>query len=202
MLEDEAKVACRAGLLKPIDHARLSTAKLTRTPSNQALVEDDDFSRQDFHPGVFARCSVAHLTFSTLIAYDERAFTGEKPRRIDDLFDLERFPGKRALQRSPSALFEWAMMAEGVPVSQIYDLLSTERGLRLVLQRLEVLRGHIIWWDNPAEAVALLEQGQVVMASGYNGRFFDAWSRGAPINMIWDGQIIDRSVGHTQSLRS
>lgn len=194
MLEEEAEVACRSGLLKTIDHASLLEARIESTTAQQSLVEPDDFQKADFHTGAFARCSVAHLTFSTLVAYDERAFTGEKPRRIDALFDIERFPGKRALQRSPAALFEWAMMAEGVPISQIYDLLSTERGLRLVLQRLESLRGHVIWWDKPSEAVAFLEQGDAVMASGYNGRFFDAWSQGAPINMIWDGQIIDRSV--------
>lgn len=199
MLEDEAEVACRAGLLKPIDYASLSKANIVYTSQlanqmNKHLIDKDDFSRKDFQTGAFSRCSVAHLTFSTLIAYDERAFTAEKPRRINDLFDLERFPGKRALQRSPAALFEWAMMAEGVPISQIYDLLSTKRGLRLALKRLDVLRGQIVWWDKPAEAVALLESGDVVMASGYNGRFFDAWSRGATINMIWDGQIIDRSV--------
>ncbi len=194
MLEDEAEAACQAGLLKPISHASLLAAKTSTELQYQALANNDDFSLEDFHLGVFGRCSVAHLTYSTLIAYDETAFTGEKPVRIDDLFDLQRFPGKRALQRSPAALFEWAMMAEGVPLGQIYDLLSTERGLRLVTRRIEVLRNQVIWWDDPAEAVALLRQGDVVMASGYNGRFFDAWSRGAPINMIWDGQIIDRSV--------
>lgn len=194
MLEDEAELACRAGLLQAIDHASLSKATLTQSTPPQGNIAIDDFAGEDFHEGVFGRCSVAHLTYSMLIAYDERAFTGEKPRRIKDLFDLQRFPGKRALQRSPAALFEWAMMAEGVPVSQIYDLLSTERGLRLVTRRLESLRGHVVWWENPAEAVQLLEEGQVVMASGYNGRFFDAWQQGASINMIWDGQIIDRSV--------
>lgn len=199
MLEDEAEVACAAGLLKPIGHTALlqsssPSMRLSRTTPSADQVFEDDFSKHDFHDGSFSACSVAHLTFSTLIAYDERAFTGEKPQRIDDLFDIERFPGKRALQRSPAALFEWAMMAEGVPVSQIYDLLSTERGLRLALKRLDQLNGQIVWWDTPAEAVDLLVNRKVVMASGYNGRFFDAWSNGAPINMIWDGQIIDRSV--------
>ena len=199
MLEDEAELACEEGLLKPIDHSSLLHARYPGTivslsDSSEDPFEEDKFAKHDFHAGAFARCSVAHLTYSTLIAYDERAFPGEKPLHIDDLFDLERFPGKRALQHSPAALFEWAMMAEGVPISQIYDLLSTERGLRLALKRLETLRGQIIWWDTPAEAIDLLEQGIVVMASGYNGRFFDAWSRGVPINMIWDGQIIDRSV--------
>ena len=197
MLEEEAELACEQGQLKTIDHTSLLHAgRSGQTNSNFKgdVANRDDFAKNDFQAGAFAPCSVAHLTFSTLIAYDERAFTGEKPKHVSDLFDLDRFPGKRALQRSPAALFEWAMMAEGVPVSQIYDLLSTERGLRLTLRRVEKLRGHIIWWDTPAEAVELLEQSKVVMASGYNGRFFDAWSRGVPINMIWDGQIIDRSV--------
>ena len=207
MLEDEAELACEAGLLKSIEHSSLVDAENSGTVFSMAdntnnlsddlinqLLDQDTFDKQDFQADAFKNCSVAHLTFSTLIAYDERAFTGEKPKRINDLFDFERFPGKRALQRSPAALFEWAMMAEGVPLSQIYDLLSTERGLRLVLKRLDKLKGHIIWWDTPAEAVDLLEQGKAVMASGYNGRFFDAWSRGVPLNMIWDGQIIDRSV--------
>ena len=195
MLEDEAEVACRQGYLQRMDYSSLSDALLDpMTGLEPPIAAIDDFDAQDFHKGVFGRCSVAHLSFSTVIAYNERSFTGEKPAKIDDLFDLERFPGKRALQRSPAALFEWAMMAEGVPISQIYDLLSTERGLRLVLKKLEPLRDQVIWWDTPSEAVALLEQGEVVMASGYNGRFFEAWSRGVPINMIWDGQIIDRSV--------
>jgi putative spermidine/putrescine transport system substrate-binding protein len=199
MLKEDAELACEKKLLKPIDLASLSQARISNKSAQKALHAGeldttDDFAKHDFYEGVFAPCSVAHSTFSTLIAYDERAFTGEKPTRINDLFDLERFPGKRALQRSPAALFEWAMMAEDVPTSQIYDLLSTERGLRLVLKNLEKLRDHIIWWETPEDAVSLLEQGEAVMASGYNGRFFNAWSRGVPINMIWDGQIIDRSV--------
>ncbi|WP_430878274.1 extracellular solute-binding protein [Granulosicoccus sp. 3-233] len=196
MLENEAELACQAGHLKSISHAEILSAGSIATSPNRGPgpLMQDEFSLADFHSDVFEPCSVAHLTYSTLIAYDESAFTGEKPMKIEDLFDLQRFPGKRGLQRSPAALFEWAMMAEGVPLGQVYDLLSTERGLRLVTQRLDILRDQIIWWDDPAEAVTLREQGKVVMASGYNGRFFDAWNRGAAINMIWDGQIIDRSV--------
>ena len=48
-------------------------------------------------------------------------------------------------------------MAEGVPIDQIYDLLSTDRGMRLAFRRLDSIRDHIVWWDDPKEPAALLK---------------------------------------------
>jgi len=188
MLEEDAMLAC--------DRGQLSTLPAEYIKS--ITIEAND----DYLDGAITKCAVAHSTYSTIVAFDERAFPDEKPSRIQDFFDTEKFPGKRAVQKSPAALFEWALMAEGVPNSQIYDLLSTERGMRLVLQRLESIREHLVWWSTPEESVELLEKQTVVMSSGYNGRFFDARSRNLPINFIWDGQIIDRSVWASPKRRS
>ncbi|NNF78535.1 MAG: ABC transporter substrate-binding protein, partial [Rhizobiales bacterium] len=62
----------------------------------------------------------------------------------------------------------------GVPVAQVYDLLSTERGLKVAFRKLEEIRSAIVWWTDPAEPPALLAKGEVAMASGFNGRFFAA----------------------------
>jgi len=132
MLEEEALTACDDGLLVKLNRAQLATSK----------IESNSNSHQ-FLNNVISPCAVAHLTFSTLIAFDERAFPGEKPQKIADLFDLERFPGKRALKKEPSAILEWALMAEGVPNSQVYSLLSTERGIRIALKSLSRIRNHI-----------------------------------------------------------
>jgi putative spermidine/putrescine transport system substrate-binding protein len=85
-------------------------------------------------------------------------------------------------------------MSYDVPISQVYDLLSTERGLRLAFRRLESLRGNIVWWDKPEEPGQLLSEGKVTMSSGYNGRFFDDQINNKAITLLWDGQIIDRSI--------
>ena len=66
--------------------------------------------------------------------------------------------------------------------------------MRLAFHRLNSIRNDIIWWDNPKQAAELLVSGKAVMASGYNGRFFNAQLNGAPITMIWDAQIIDWNV--------
>ena len=188
MLEEDAIVACESGKLLPLPDSYLETITAE--------------TRNDFIDGAITKCAVAHSTFSTIVAFDERAFPDEKPSQIQDFFNIEKFPGKRAVQKDPAALFEWALMAEGVPISQIYDLLSTERGMQLALKRMDSVREHLIWWSSPEESVELLKKQIVVMSSGYNGRFFDARARNVPLNLIWDGQIIDRSVWAAPAQRS
>ncbi len=188
MLEEDAIMACERGQLSRLPDAYIKAI----------VIEAGD----DFIDGAITECSIAHSTFSTIVAFDERAFPDEKPSRIQDFFDIEKFPGKRAVQKNPAAIFEWALMAEGVPLSQIYDLLSTERGMRLALRRMDSVREHLIWWTTPEESVELLKNQDVVMSSGYNGRFFDARARNVPLDVIWDGQIIDRSVWAAPSKRS
>jgi putative spermidine/putrescine transport system substrate-binding protein len=182
MEEPDARLACEKGLLHSLDFIQLLS-----TDSASAI--ESEFLEDSFSP-----CAVAHNTFSTVVAYSSSAFSGEKPQTIVDFFDVERFPGMRGLQKKPSAILEWALLAYGIPISQIYDLLSTARGMKLAFRKIEKLRGHIIWWQDPDEPAALLGDGTLVMSSGYNGRFFDAQSPDNPIIILWDGQIVDRSV--------
>lgn len=183
MTLDDALLACEQNSIRKID------AELILATTDQGVKPRDDFVA-----GTLLPCGVSHLSYATLIAYDERVFTGEKPQSIRDFFDVQRFPGKRAIQKKPSEILEWALIAEGVPINQVYDLLSTERGMRLAFRRLDSIKDHLIWWDNPKEPAELLTSGKAVMASGFNGRFFDAQIQGAPITMIWDAQIVDWNV--------
>ncbi len=179
MIRADARAACDAGLLAPLDPGILAPAPDGTPPA------------KDFLPGALGDCAVTQLVFATVIAYNDKAFPGVKPRTVADFFDLEKFPGDRALRKAPVGLFEWALMSYGVPRQQLYDLLSTDRGLRLAFRRLDRLRGHLEWWTGGAEPVEMLKSGEVVMASGYNGRFFNARIEGAPITVIWDGQLLD-----------
>ncbi|WP_440995159.1 ABC transporter substrate-binding protein [Arhodomonas sp. SL1] len=180
LLMADARSACDEGLLEPFD------------PSILAPAPDGTPAREDFTEGSILECAVAQLAFSTVIAYDDRAFPGEKPLSVADFFDLERFPGGRALRKAPVGMFEWALRAYGVPRRQIYDLLSTERGLSLALRKLDEIRPALTWWHSGADPVRMLKQGQVAMASVYNGRAFHAQAEeDAPISVIWDSQLLD-----------
>lgn len=156
---------------------------------------DDTPARDDFIGGALEPCAVTHTVYSTVLAYDLRAFPGRKPDSVEDFFDLETFPGTRALRREPAANLEWGLLSYQVPTRDLYTLLSTQRGLDLAFRRLDGLAGSLIWWSGGEEPVELLESGEVVMASGYNGRFFDARvRRGSPIQIIWDGQLQELEV--------
>ncbi len=175
--------ACEAGLLETIDHDRLAPGTDGVPPT------------EDFLPGTLVRCGVAHSVYATVLGFNVRAYPGRKPSRAADLFDLQRFPGRRALQKSPAVVLEWALRSYGVPRADIYQLLSTERGLTLAFRRLERIRDVITWWEDPEEPARLLASGEVALASGYNGRFFDAAvNRGLPIQTIWESQVYEYSV--------
>ncbi len=194
MLADQARIACNRGLL------------LETRP--QTLFSADQLT--DFSPFEPDNCAVPQNTYARVMAYDDRAFPGVKPARIEDFFDIIRFPGKRAVQRSPDGILEWALLAEGVPPEQVYGLLSTDRGLRLAFRRLDTIRDHILWWEAAPEPADILADRRAVMAAGYNGRFFDAVQRGhAPIVTVWDGRIIGLEVwaitatsAHTDAART
>ena len=175
--------ACEKGLLEAIDHQILYPA-----PDGMA-------AKDDFIDGSLTPCGVSHNIASVVLAYHRDAFPGEKPSKIKDLFDLEHFPGKRALQKNPVANLEWALLSYDVPREDLYNLLSTERGLKLAFSRLDSIREHIVWWTDVSEPVTLLTSGAVAMASGFNGRFFNAMVEDKQtINIIWDGQLYSYST--------
>ncbi len=174
------RAACQHGLLEPIDHAML-------LPGSDGTPAD-----QDFLDGALTECGVSQIVYAMVTAFNRDAFPGERPARIADIFNVARFPGKRALQKVPAANLEWALMAYGVPREDLYELLSTERGLRLAFRKLERIRDHVIWWTSTDEPVDLLVTGEVAMASQYNGRLFDAAVvHGHPIEIIWDAQLYE-----------
>ena len=180
MTKADSRAACKQGLLEPIDHSILLPG-IDGTPAER-----------DFVDGALTECGVSHIVYATVIAYNRNAFPGERPSRIRDLFDIRRFPGKRALQKIPDANLEWALRSYGVPRQEIYPLLSTERGLRLAFGKLDAIRDHTIWLTDVARPVELPVSGEAVIASQYNGRLFDAAAvRGHPIEIVWDAQVYE-----------
>lgn len=194
----DALAACERGLIQPLDPGMLRPGPEGTPP------------RRDFLDGALTECAVAHTVFATVVAYDRTAFPGRRPTAIGDLFDRERFPGPRALQRAPTANLEWALLSYNVPLEELYELLSTQRGLRLAFSRLRSLGDAVRWWDSPEEPARLLADGEVVMASGYNGRFFDVMvNEDAPIEILWDAQIrefetwaVPRNAEHPEAARA
>jgi len=170
---------CDEGLLEPLDLSMLPAAP------------DGTPATEDFIEGALQDCAVASIVWSTVYAYNSSNVDGT-PTTIADFFDTEKFPGKRGVRKSAKATLEMALMADGVPAGEVYEVLETDEGIDRAFAVLDTIKDDIVWWEAGAQPPQLLADGEVVMSTAYNGRIFNAAvAEGQPLEIVWDGQIID-----------
>ena len=176
----DAVRACDEGLLEPIDVGDLPPGA------------DGTPAARDFYPGTVTECGVGTLFYSTICAYNLEQFPGAKPSTIADFFDLEKFPGRRGMRRTPQVNLEFALMADGVPLDQVYAALRTQEGLDRAFRKLDSIKDRIVWWEAGAQPPQMLADGEVTMTTAYNGRIFNAQVlENQPFVIVWDGQLLD-----------
>lgn len=147
--------------------------------------------RSKFIGGDFTDCAVPNILYSTVIAYSADVLKDE-PTGLQDLFDLARFPGKRALQKSPFVNLEWALIADGVPLEDIYQVLATPQGVDRAFAKLDTIKSQVIWWEAGAEPPQLLASGDAAIVSAWSGRIYNAVKRdGKNFITLWDHQALD-----------
>ncbi len=176
--------ACSEGLLEefPMD---------TLPPGDDGTPAKDDFSEV----AIANPCGVGQIVWTVLYAYNTETVKGGAPSSMTDFFDTETFPGKRAMRKRPQVNMEWALMADGVPADEIYEILETEEGQARAFAKLEEIKDDIVWFDSWSQAPQLLNDGGAVMVQSANGRFFDAIQKdGRPFVMVWDGHVYDLDV--------
>ena len=141
---------------------------------------------------MLTECGANQLFYSTVFAYNDERMPGPKPVAIEDFFDLERFPGRRGMRRSPVANLEFAVMADGVPVEKVYAVLATDEGIERAFRKLDTIKDEIVWWEAGAQPPQMLADGEVAMSTAYNGRIFNAQVvERQPLVVVWDGQLLD-----------
>jgi putative spermidine/putrescine transport system substrate-binding protein len=71
-------------------------------------------------------------------------------------------------------------------------VLATPEGVDRAFAKLDTIKDQIVFWTEGAQAPQLLADGEVVFATGYNGRMFEAIEvEGMNAEIIWDGQIVE-----------
>ena len=148
----------------------------------------------DFGDSLINDCFIPQIVFSTTFGYrtDVAEWNGAVPTSLCDVFDLEKFPGKRALEKRPKKNLEWALICDGVAKEDLYDVLSTPEGVDRALAKLGTIKDQTIWWSAGAETPQLLADKEIVFGSTYNGRLFSVIEeQNQPVAMLWDWQIFD-----------
>ncbi|GAB4259515.1 MAG: ABC transporter substrate-binding protein [Pararhodobacter sp.] len=174
---------CDESLAMPIDHDAVLAPAPDGTPASE-----------DFGQMIVSECFIPQIVFSTTFGYRTDMVPEGVPAPTDAcaVFDLETYPGRRALNRRPVGNMEWALLCDGVPYDQVYDMLETEEGLARAFAKLDTIKDQTIWWSAGAETPQLLADGEIFMGSTYNGRLFSAIAeQGQPIGMAWGYQMLD-----------
>jgi putative spermidine/putrescine transport system substrate-binding protein len=168
---EELVIGCEEGLYEPIDWETLGG----RDQFIEAAVDD---------------CGVGTIVWSTAIAYDGDKITEDPPQGWADFWDTEKYPGKRGMRRHAKYTLEFALMADGVPPDQVYEVLRTEEGVDRAFAKLDEIKDDIIWWEAGAQPPQLLAAGEVIMTNAYNGRISAAnKEEGRNFKVVWPQSI-------------
>ncbi|WP_265500332.1 ABC transporter substrate-binding protein [Paracoccus beibuensis] len=171
---------CDEGALETIDTSILVAA------------EDGTAAEEDFIDGAITECFVGTDVYSMVLAFNADKYADAKPASPADFFDTESFPGKRTMRKGAKFNLELALMADGVPAAEVYDVLATPEGVDRAFAKLDTIKDDVIWWEAGAQPPQLLADGEVNMAYAFNGRIFNAaQADGQPFEIIWDGQIYE-----------
>ena len=181
MVASDAILSCDEGLVLEIDHDSLLAPAPDGTPATK-----------DFGDMIVSPCFIPQIVYSTTFGYRIDLVGDTPPSSINDVFDLGKYPGKRALEKKPINNLEWALLADGVPADQVYDMLATDAGVERALAKLDTIKDQVVWWERGAQTPQLLADGEIVMGSTYNGRLFSVIEEEKqPIAMMWDWQVFD-----------
>jgi putative spermidine/putrescine transport system substrate-binding protein len=118
--------------------------------------------------------------YSTIMAWREDAAA---PQNWQDFWNVEAFPGKRALPDYPTYILPMALLADGVPVDELYPL-----DLDRAFTSLEKIKDSVaVWWQAGAQPPQLLQDNEVQYAVAWSGRV--AGQEG--IDFTFDGGQLD-----------
>ena len=171
---EEVLVLGRQGYLEPIDYSIVEKSVVL--------------------PEVTLQYGVGAAYFSTVIAYKRAdsapsgwpAFWNVTPPDDGAMPDAAQ---SRALRRSPVGTLEFALLADGVPLADLYPI-----DLERALSSLDKIRGNVlVWYEDSKQPVELLIADQVSMASAWNVR---PWQLGVAddIGVQWNGGMLSADV--------
>lgn len=161
----------------------------------EGILEKLDYSVIDVSnhlPGMYSEYCAGADIFSVVAAWNTETYGDNGPRTWADFFDVEKFPGTRAMRAKVDAQLEAALLADGVPMEDIYKVLDSEEGIDRALDKIRSIKPHIaVWWTSGAQHAQLMKDGEVDMTTGWNGRFDVAKLDGAKVSYDWKTGIMD-----------
>jgi putative spermidine/putrescine transport system substrate-binding protein len=167
VIDADAFFAARAaaeGWLEPIDYSILDPSQLL------------EGAAQEFF--VLAGVGAHHMAWNTTQAYGE----GEGPTSWVDFYDVEKFPGRRALRSTALQTLPGAALASGIAPADLYPL-----DLDAAFASLDGVRDSVVKWvdgGQPMQDLALA--GEADLFNFYTSRCVTLKADGEPIDFRFE----------------
>lgn len=161
---------CREGLFEKIDWSKIA-------------------AKDQLIPDAILDCGVGEILYNMSIAYDP-AKTPDGPQNWADFWNVDKWPGKRAMYKDPRDALEAALMADGVAPDEVYATLATPEGVDRAFAKLTELKPNILWWSNPGQSRQMLASGDAIMIATYDSgvNAFNL-NEGTENQVVWHNSI-------------
>lgn len=157
------------------------------------LLEPLDFSvidRASLDPRFVTDYAIGSYVSTHVLGYDKQSVGSNLPAKWADLFDLDKFPGKRAYYKWVGpGLLEVPLLADGVSPEQLYPL-----DLDRAFKKLDVIKKDIIWYSSGAESQQLLASKETPFGMFWSGRLYSLLQDGLEIGISWEQNLVAADV--------
>jgi putative spermidine/putrescine transport system substrate-binding protein len=139
------------------------------------------------------------ITWSETWAYNTDIYPeGSQPQNMADIYDTEKFPGRRSWNQFPDAEIVFVLLAENP------DLINSAEGraslsapneeqVDRAFELFEEYRDQPnIFWTTGSDCPQFLLSGEADLCTNWNGRIYDATKEGAPLKICWEcGHVLN-----------
>lgn len=129
---------------------------------------------------------ISNLVYGAVLAWNDKKYADKKPQSWADMWDTKNFPGQRTMRRSPVYSLETALLADGVAMDKLYPL-DVERAFKKLNQ---IRKNVAVWWSSGAQSAQVLKDGEVDMATIWNGRAEALAKDGGPFSITFNQQLL------------
>lgn len=147
-------------------------------PADLGLTADDFVD-----PSLFSKKAVGSYLNSYVIAYRTDK-DRPHPATWAEFFDTAKFPGKRSLYNWPYGMIEIALLADGVPMDQLYPL-----DLDRAFEKIKSIKGDIVFWNTGAEAQQFIVSDAVDFIVPWSSRVSYLALGGLPVGIEWNQNL-------------
>jgi putative spermidine/putrescine transport system substrate-binding protein len=156
----------------------------------ERLSQDKIHNKKDFIPGALSECGVGTYVWSMVMAYDPAQVHGN-PASWSEFWDVKKYPGTRGLLRTAKYTLEIALLADGVPASNIYKVLGTEEGVDRAFRKLDEIKPYVKWWEAAPQPPLWLKSRDIAMSAAYTLWIDAAQQQGSDFRMVWNSSLYE-----------